>query len=253
MTQVYCPAHLHLPYNLMHNRAMNAVYALPAVRPGAPPVDFIAARQQMLDCQIKPDNIIQPPVLRAIAETPRENYVPQDLQDRAYGDRTLEWGNGFLIQPSACGMVMEKILPSDPHHVLVIESGSGYIAALAAQIFLQVTVLFADVGAAKVALNNYAKAGYDNITVKSGLLARGWSRNAPYDAIILAGACAALPDSWSEQLADNGHVVGFFPNDNGLTKLHLMLKKHGVISGRILADGKAPYLQGLAPIQSFKF
>jgi protein-L-isoaspartate(D-aspartate) O-methyltransferase len=232
---------------------MNAVYALPAVRPGAPPVDFIAARQQMLDCQIKPDNIIQPTVLRAMAETPRENYVPSNLQDRAYGDRTLEWENGFLMQPRACGMVMEKILPSAPHHVLVIESGAGYMAALAAQIFLQVTVLFADVGAAKVALNNYAKAGYDNITVKSGLLARGWARNAPYDAIILAGACSILPDAWVEQLADDGHVIGFFPDDQDVTRLQLMLKKHGVISGCKIADGQAPYLQGLAPIQSFKF
>ncbi|HCM84159.1 MAG TPA: hypothetical protein DIS76_06295 [Rhodospirillaceae bacterium] len=186
---------------------MNAAFALPAVRPGAPPVDFALARQHMLDCQIKPNNIVQPAVLAAIAATPRENYVPADLQDRAYGDRNLIWEDGFLAEPTQCGLLLEHIAAAAPHHVLVVESGAGYVAALAAQIFNQVTVLFPDVGPAKVALNNYAKAGYSNVTVKSGLLQRGWSRGAPYQAVIMAGASATIPDSYAQQLSDGGQLI----------------------------------------------
>lgn len=232
---------------------MNPAFALPAVRPGAPPVDFAAARQQMLDCQIKPNNIVNPRVLAAIAATPRENYVPANFQDRAYGDRSLAWEEGFLIEPTMCGLLLEHLVAAAPQHVLVVESGSGYVAALAAQVFNQVTALFPEVGPAKVALNNYAKSGYDNITVKSGLLQRGWSRGAPYQAIMMTGASAFIPDAYAEQLADGGQVCGFFPDDSGLVKMRLMLKKHGVISGRAVADSDVPYLAGLMPAPQFRF
>lgn len=232
---------------------MNAAFALPAVRPGAPPVDFAAARQQMLDCQIKPNNIVNPRVLEALATIPREIYVPADFQDRAYGDRSLTWEDGFLIEPTMCGLLVEHLTPAMPDHVLVVESGSGYVAALASRIFRQVTALFPDVGPAKVALNNYAKSGYDNVTAKSGLLQRGWSRSAPYQAIILSGASAAVPDAYAEQLVDDGQLIGFFPDENGLIKLRIFLKKYGVVSGRTLADSDVPYLPGLSPAPQFRF
>lgn len=233
---------------------MNAAFALPAVRPGAPPMDFAAARAQMFEGQIRPSNIVHPRVLAAMAATPREMYVPAHLQDRAYGDRTLGWQDGFLLEPTLCGWLLEQAAEIPAHaHIMVIESGAGYMAALTSRVFEKVTALFPDVGPAKVALNNYVKAGYQNITVKSGLLTRGWSRNAPYQTIILAGASASLPEAYAEQLADGGRVVGLFPDETGLIKLHVYLKLHGTISGRTVADGSAPFLSGLAPPAQFRF
>ena len=232
---------------------MNVAFALPAVRPGAPAVDFVVARQHMVESQIEPSNIIHPTVLAAFAAVPRENYVPAALQDRAYGDRILNWEDGFLLPPTLCAQLLEEIAPRMPTHVLVVESGSGYMAALAGLIFAQVTALFPDVGPAKVALNNYAKAGYQNITVKSGLLQRGWARGAPYQAIIMAGASATIPEAWVDQLSDGGWMVGLFPDETGLVKLRAYLKMHRSLSGRTMADGSAPFLPGLVPMAKFAF
>lgn len=232
---------------------MTTAFSLPAVRPGAPPVDFALARQHMLESQIAPSNVVQPAVLTALAAVPRESYVPAVFQDRAYGDRLLAWEDGFLISPIQCAWLMEYLLPNAPEHALVLESGAGYVAALAAQIFPKVTALFPDVGPAKIALNNYTKAGYQNLTAKSGLPPRGWSRSAPYQAIILAGASAMIPDAWDEQLSDGGRMIGFFPDESGLVKLRIYLKLHGSFSGRTLADGAAPFLPGLAPVAQFRF
>jgi protein-L-isoaspartate(D-aspartate) O-methyltransferase len=232
---------------------MTAAFALPAVRPGAPPNDFVLARQHMLESQIKPDNIINPAVLGAMATVPREVYVPTDFQDRAYGDRTLQWQDGFLLPPTLCALLLEHTVPTQPQHVLVLESGSGYVSALAAQVFPKVTALFPDVGPAKVALNQFTRANYDNISVKSGLLPRGWSRSAPYQAMIFAGGAAEVPDLLAEQLSDGGTISGFFTSETGLTKFGLWLKLHGVLSYRQVADGIAPYLLGLAPPARFQF
>jgi protein-L-isoaspartate(D-aspartate) O-methyltransferase len=232
---------------------MSTAFALPAVRPGAPPNDFVLARQHMLESQIKPDNIINPAVLAALGTVPREAYVPQEYQDRAYGDRNLAWQDGFLLSPTLCALLLEHIAPTQPEHVLVLESGAGYVTALAAQIFPRVTALFPDVGPAKVALNQYSQSKYENIAVKSGLLPRGWSRSAPYQAIIFAGAAADVADGLVDQLSDGGVVSGFFPAETGLTKFGLWLKLHGVLSYRPIADGKAPYLVGLSPPVRFQF
>lgn len=231
---------------------MNAAYALPVVRPGAPSVDFVTARRQMLESQIAPSNIIHPAVLAALGAVPRENFVPADLQDRAYADRNLVWEDGFLISPTLCAQLLEQIAPDAPEHVLVIESGAGYLTSLAAQVFSKVTALFPDVGPAKVALNQCNKLGYANITVKSGLLSRGWSRSAPYQAIILAGACATVQEAWVDQLSDGGKIAGLLPSPKA-QQLQVMLKIRGAISGRMVSDGAAPFLYGLSPAVRFDF
>lgn len=232
---------------------MNTAFALPAVRPGAPASDYVAARRHMLESQVAPSNVIQPAVLAAVGAVPREVYVPDEFKDRVYADRNLAWEDGFLISPALCAQLLETIFPHSPEHVLVLESGAGYVTALAAQVFPRVTALFPDVGPAKVALNQFTVANYANIAVKSGLLARGWSRSAPYDGIIFAGAAAQVPDSLANQLSDGGYAVGFFPAGNGLVKLGVWLKMHGALSYRAVLDGAAPYLPGLAPAAVFAF
>jgi protein-L-isoaspartate(D-aspartate) O-methyltransferase len=148
---------------------------------------------------------------------------------------------------------LEVLAPIHAAHVLVIESGSGYLAALAAQVVQKVTVLFSDVGQAKVALNNFTKSGYTNITAKSGLLARGWQRNAPYDAIILAGASYTIPDTWQEQLTQQGHVIGAMPDADGIVRLYHYSRHFGHLSGRTVVDMDVPFLPGLSPPAKFKF
>lgn len=232
---------------------MNLAFALPAVRPGAPASDFIAARQHMLESQVAPGNIIQSSVLSAMGAVPREVYVPAEFQDRAYSDRNLAWQDGFLISPLQSAQLLEHLVPHQPDHVLVLESGSGYITALASRIFPKVTALFPDVGPAKTALNHFTVAKYGNIAVKSGLLMRGWSRSAPYQAILFTGAASSMPDSLAQQLPEGGYAVGFFPSGNGLVKLGLWLKMHGALSYCVLADATVPFLPGLTPPATFRF
>jgi protein-L-isoaspartate(D-aspartate) O-methyltransferase len=169
---------------------------------------FQARRQNMVETQIRSRGIRDPDVLRSMSQVPRHLFVPADMQRFAYDDRPLPIGQGQTIsQPYIVGFMTEALQVRPDHTVLEVGTGSGYQAAVLAELSRQVysiEIVPALAGRARSAL---AKAGYSNVAVRDGNGYLGWPERAPFPRIIVTAAPPEIPDALVAQLADGGIMV----------------------------------------------
>jgi len=148
-------------------------------------------------------------VLAALARVPRERFVPPDLVPYAYENRPLPIGHGQTIsQPLIVAMMTEALALQGDEKVLEIGTGSGYQAAILAELAREVVTVERIPELAQRAARLLAELGYDNVRVQ---LARedvlGWPEEAPYDAIIVTAAAPSVPRELLEQLAAGGRMA----------------------------------------------
>jgi protein-L-isoaspartate(D-aspartate) O-methyltransferase len=165
-------------------------------------------RINMVRDQIKNRGITDEDVLNAMQRVPRHEFVPDHLKKYAYADEPLPIGEDQTIsQPYIVAYMTEKLQLSHGDKVLEIGTGSGYQAAVLAQIIDTVyTIEIVDV-LARRAKQKLAALGYDNIFVKSGDGYKGWPENAPFDAIIITAAPTIIPEPLVEQLRTGGRMI----------------------------------------------
>lgn len=153
-----------------------ALASLPADGP------FVPQRERMVKEQIAARGIRQAEVLRALRVTPRHLFVPETLRVMAYDDRPLPIGSGATIsQPYIVAFMTELLSPRKTHRVLEIGTGSGYQAALLAQLTNHVYTIEIMPDLAEAARRRLADLGYANITVRQGNGYEGWPEHAPFD------------------------------------------------------------------------
>jgi protein-L-isoaspartate(D-aspartate) O-methyltransferase len=166
-------------------------------------------RAWMVERHIAARGIGDDGVLRAMAEVPRERFVPADLARRAYDDAALPIGSGQTIsQPYIVALMAEAAGLGARSRVLEVGTGSGYAAAVFSRIAHRVFTVERHDALAAEAADRFAELGYDNIevAVRDGTL--GWPEHAPYDAIIVAaGGPGRVPPRLLEQLAPGGSLV----------------------------------------------
>lgn len=165
-------------------------------------------------------------VLRAFGEVPRHRFVPDALTRQAYEDTSLPIGHGQTIsQPSTQAVYLEALALTGRERVLEIGTGSGYQAALLAQLAEDV-VSVERVGAlARRAKDALAAAGVRNVLVITGDGTIGWRPLAPYDAVVVAAAGPAVPAPLLEQVADGGRLVA--PVSRGGSQVLIRLTRRG--------------------------
>jgi len=147
-------------------------------------------------------------VLRAFGEVPRHLFVPDVLTRQAYEDTSLPIGHGQTIsQPSTQAAYLEALALTGRERVLEIGTGSGYQAALLAQLAQDVVSVERVGGLARRAKGALAAAGIRNVLVITGDGTIGWRPLAPYDAVVVAAAGPAMPTPLLDQLADGGRLV----------------------------------------------
>ena len=163
--------------------------------------------------------LFNPKVERAMLRVPRELFVPEHLRDRAYDDTPLPIGHGQTISaPSIVAYMLSVLDPDVGHRVLEVGAGSGYQAAVLAEIVApsdeprekwgHVWTVEIIPELADLARRNLERAGYaDRVTVVLGDGSRGLPEHAPYDRIILAAAAPGVPDVLKEQLRPGGRLV----------------------------------------------
>jgi protein-L-isoaspartate(D-aspartate) O-methyltransferase len=147
-------------------------------------------------------------VLAAMAAVPRERFVPPALTDEAYGDRPLPIGEGQTIsQPYIVAVMTEalRLTPSD--RVLEIGTGSGYAAAVLAEIAAHVYTIERLGALAASARRRLSDLGYENVHVRCDDGTKGWPQHAPYDAIVVTAGGPEVPEALLEQLAVGGRLV----------------------------------------------
>jgi protein-L-isoaspartate(D-aspartate) O-methyltransferase len=177
------------------------------VRSRMPP-DPAESRRQMVERQLRGRDVVDERVLDAMGRVPRELFVPESLRRRAYDDAALPIGDGQTIsQPYMVARIAEALDLSGEEHVLDVGSGSGYQAAVLAELAAEVDTIERIPELAELARANLAAAGYDRVRVHTGDGSRGLPERAPFDAIAVAAAAPELPRTLYEQLEPRGRLV----------------------------------------------
>jgi protein-L-isoaspartate(D-aspartate) O-methyltransferase len=158
-------------------------------------------------------------VLEAIAEMPRERFVPDDLRDEAWENIPLPIGSGQTIsQPLVVARMCELLELDGSETVLDVGTGSGYHAALLARLARHVYSIEVHASLSHTAAANLRAAGVENVTLEIGDGSRGLPEHAPYEAInVAAAAGGAVPPALAEQLAPGGRLVA--PVEDGEQRL----------------------------------
>jgi len=192
-----------------------------------PAVDFAAQRQRMVEQQLNPRGIKDERVLAAMAKVPREEFIPADERSDAYEDGPLPIGYDQTIsQPYIVAFMTEQLRPKPSDRVLEIGTGSGYQAAILAELVADVYTIEIVEPLATTAEATLQRLGYKNVHLMVGDGYRGWPDEAPFDAIIVTCAPGKVPQPLVDQLKDDGRMV--IPvGERFAQQLYLLEKKNG--------------------------
>jgi protein-L-isoaspartate(D-aspartate) O-methyltransferase len=165
-------------------------------------------RERMVERQLRGRDIVDERVLAAMERVPRELFVPEDLRRQAFDDAALPIGAGQTIsQPYMVARICEELGLDGDERVLDVGTGSGYQAAVLAELAEEVHSIERVPELAQQARRNLAAAGYDGVVVHEGDGSRGLPEHAPYDAIAVAAAAPGFPQALYDQLKPGGRLV----------------------------------------------
>jgi protein-L-isoaspartate(D-aspartate) O-methyltransferase len=198
---------------------------------GSPPKDpFLGLREKMVTNQIITRGIKDPRVIEAMRKVPRHLFVPADIGESAYDDRPLPIGEGQTIsQPYIVAFMTEALNLSPGDNVLEIGTGSGYQAAILAEIAREVYTIEIRPRLGETARERLNEMGYRNISVKIGDGYKGWPEEVPFDAIIVTCAPDEIPKPLVDQLAEGGRMIIPVGERGGVQELVLLKKEKGTI------------------------
>jgi len=209
----------------------------------AQPDNVEALRREMVDTQIRARNVRNEAVLGAMERVPRHLFVPEAVRAYAYEDRPLPIGQGQTIsQPYIVGYMTDTLQLQAAHKVLEIGTGSGYQAAVLAEIAKQVYSIEIVPELAAGARRALEQAGYRNVEVRTGNGYLGWPEHAPFDRIIVTAAPPEIPQALVDQLAVGGVMV--VPVGTGYQEIVVITKTaQGVTQRRTIAVQFVPMVQ----------
>ena len=216
-------------------------------------MDFAAARHNMVESQIKPNRVTDTLVMDALAELPREKFVPKALQGIAYVDEAIDIGGGrHLMETWVLARLLQTAEVQTDDIALIIGCGSGYEAAVMAYIANTVVALESDENMATQANGTLSELSIDTVAVVNGGLVQGYSRQAPYDVIFINGAVPEIPERLSSQLAEGGRLVAIV-GEGAYGKGTLVTRYNDVITSRVVFDAGTPTLPGFEQDSHFSF
>jgi protein-L-isoaspartate(D-aspartate) O-methyltransferase len=189
-------------------------------------MNFEKQRKRMVDEQLIPRGISDPAVLEAFKKVPRHHFVPAPYTVASYADNPLPVGCGQTIsQPYIVAVMTEYLKLSGNEKVLEIGTGSGYQAAILAEICSKVYTIEKEEKLLERAKKVLSEEGYDNIVFRCGDGTEGWKEEAPFDGIIVTAAAPDVPEPLKEQLADGGRLV--IPVGTLYSQMLVALEKKG--------------------------
>ncbi len=193
-------------------------------------------RIRMVETQIRNRGVTNPEVLNAMKEVPRHLFIPDEYLDEAYNDYPLPIGYGQTIsQPFIVAYMTEAVRPTGKKRVLEIGTGSGYQAAVLAEIVDRVYTIEIVPELAKESAERLKSLGYDNIICKYGDGYQGWEEYAPFDIIVVTAAPEKIPKPLVDQLAEGGRLVIPVGAAGAVQELVLVTKRNGRTETRRLS------------------
>ena len=216
--------------------------------------DFAAARQHMVDSQIRPNKVNDPAIVAALGRLPRETFVPERLQGVAYIDEDIDLGGGrYLMEPMVLARLLQEAAPTAADIGLVAGAAGGYSAAVLAAICSTVVALEPDPVLAADANAALTSLGIDNATVVQGPLTDGCPSQGPYGVILFDGAVDEVPAAYFAQLEEGGRLAAVIAPAGGIGHATLFTKADGRIGRRALFDAAIHHLPGFLKTPDFVF
>ncbi len=208
---------------------------------------YTKMRKDMVEEQLKSRDIDDKKVLDVMNKVERHKFVSESLKDDAYDDNPLPIGHGQTIsQPYIVALMTQTLELNENGRVLEIGTGSGYQAAVLAEMVKEVYTVEIIKALSESAEKRLNKLGYKNVKVKNADGYFGWKENAPYDAIIVTAAANHIPPPLLEQLKDNGILI--IPLGSTLTfqTLTLVTKKGNDLETEFISGVRFVPLTGKA-------
>jgi protein-L-isoaspartate(D-aspartate) O-methyltransferase len=223
---------------------------------GLAPVDFEQLRRNMVDSQIRTNDVTDLRLLDAILSVPRELFVTESWRELAYTDEDIEVTVGsakcYVMKPVALARLIQlaDVRPGD--HVLEVGSGSGYASAVMSRVAKEVYALESDLSISQMAAEALQSSGCDNVATVTGPIASGFAAKSPYDVIFVNGAVDEVPPTLFGQLKEDGRLVVVEGYGNaGVAKLYT--KRDGHVAGRKVFNASVKPLPGVRKEPGFVF
>ena len=170
--------------------------------------NFDVARRNMIDCQIRPWEVLDERVLELVARLSREDYVPKTHRNLAFMDFNIPLGHGeVMMSPKLEARLLQELEIDPKDKILEIGTGSGYMTALLAALGRHVVSVEIRPEFTAAAAATLAHHGVRNITLENGDGARGWERQKPYDVILITGSTPLLPEAFQQSLSVGGRLI----------------------------------------------
>jgi protein-L-isoaspartate(D-aspartate) O-methyltransferase len=213
--------------------------------------EYAAQRLNMVEGQVRANDVTDKRIQDAMASLPRERFVPAHLRPVAYMDNCLELTRGRYLMDARCFAKLAHLaaIESDDH-VLEVGCTSGYSTAVLAHLAKHVVALEEDAELLRHA--GECLKGTPNVELVQGRLTDGFSQRAPYDVIFVNGALDARPDHLLRQLKNGGRLVAVI-REGGRGQAHLFVNSGGAFSERIVFDAQIPVLPGFERVPGFVF
>ncbi|MEP2829076.1 protein-L-isoaspartate O-methyltransferase [Parvibaculum sp.] len=218
--------------------------------------DFAAARHNMVESQVRVNSVTDERIIDAIADIPRERFVPTARQGIAYMDEDVKIVDGtpprFLMEPRVFAKLVQLAEIGNDDLVLDVGCGTGYSTAVLSRIAGTVVALECDEALAAQAGATLSDLSVDNAVVVTGALPEGYAKQAPYDVIFINGMVSSVPESLQKQLREDGRLVCVL-GDGVSGRARLYVRSGGSFSGRDAFDANVRFLPGFEPVESFVF
>ncbi len=191
---------------------------------------YLRQREEMVRLQLKYRGISDPKILEAFSKVPRDAFVPAEYRRYSYADQPIPIGEGQTISQPYIVAYMTEVLQVRPNEkVLEIGTGSGYQAAILAELDVEVFSIEVNEILADRASTTLENLGYKKINLKTGDGYEGWEEHAPFDAILVTCSPASVPPKLREQLAEGGRMIIPVGMQNSVQYLYLLDKQKGII------------------------
>lgn len=215
--------------------------------------DYATQRLNMVESQVRTNDVTDARIRAAMREVPREIFVPGTKKGVAYADAAVEIVRGrYLLEPRTFAKLLQlaEVQPTDS--VLDIACGTGYSTTVIARLAKSVIGLEQDADLVRLACDAVPAAGARNAVIVQGSLIEGLPQKAPFDVIYVNGAVETIPDALLAQLGEGGRLVAVVRSDE-VCRATLFLREHGRIGRRIAFDAAAPTLVGFRNSVGFVF
>ena len=215
--------------------------------------DYATQRFNMVEAQVRTNDVTDPRIHAAMAAVAREQFVPAARRAMAYADVPVEVAQGrFLLDPRTFSKMLQLAELRHGDSVLDVACGTGYSAVVLGRIVKSVTALEQDADLVRIASDMVPASGATNVTVVQGGLTEGVKARAPFDAIFIEGAVEAVPEQLLAQLAEGGRLVAIL-NSGAQGRAHLFVREKGRVGSRADFDAAVPVLGGFRKVVGFVF